>query len=176
MQAGAAAAQSSDESDRRVADAEPGLAGDGRRVDAARKDRPRQVEAPPYQDLSCIQRQAEGHPRREEDEGCNGSELIARAAIQKLKKSEKQRHYYSAKKQLLYEAKEREGRGGEETGGGDGTATATVVTKRGRPRKTVKVVDDGDKENVDPGATMTDQKKMKLVGREEEAREGLRSR
>ena len=98
-------------------------------------------------------------------------ELIARAAMQKSKKSEKQRHYYSARKQLLYEAKEREGRGGEETGRGDGLATAAVmVKKRGRPRKTEKLVDDGDKENVDPDATMTGQKKTKLVGSEEETR------
>lgn len=96
-------------------------------------------------------------------------ELIARAAAQKQKKSEKQRHYYSAKKQLLYEAESRK------TGGGDTDAAATqvaAVRKRGRPRKTVQPADDGDKENVDPGAaTLIGKKKMKIVGGEKEARE-----
>ena len=96
-------------------------------------------------------------------------ELIARAAAQKQKKSEKQRHYYSAKKQLLYEAE------GWKTGGGDTDAAAVqvaAVTKRGRPRKTVQPADDGDKENVDPGAaTLIGKKKMKIVGGEEEARD-----
>ena len=94
-------------------------------------------------------------------------QLIARAAAQKQKKREKQRHYYSAKKQLLYEA---EGRKAE---GGDTDAAAVqvaAVTKRGRPRKTVQPADDGDKENVDPGAaTLIGKKKMKIVGGEEEA-------
>ena len=96
-------------------------------------------------------------------------ELIARAAAQKQKKSEKQRHYYSAKKQLLYEAE------GWKTGGGDTDAAAVqvaAVRKRGRPRKTVQPADDGDKENVDPGAaTLIGKKKMKIVGGEEEARD-----
>jgi len=98
-------------------------------------------------------------------------ELIARAVAQKQKTREKQRHWYNAKKQLLYEAE------GRKTGGGDTDAVAVqvaAVTKRGRPRKTVQPADDGDKENVDPSAeTLTGNKKVKLVGngREEEARE-----
>ena len=96
-------------------------------------------------------------------------ELIARAAVQKQKTREKQRHYYSAKKQLLYEAEDRK------PGGGDTDAAAVqvaAVTKRGRPRKTMQPADDGDKENVDPGAaTLIGKKKMKIVGGEEEARE-----
>ena len=97
-------------------------------------------------------------------------ELIARAAAQKQKTRERQRHYYSAKKQLLYEAE------GRKTVGGDTDSAAVqvaAVTKRGRPRKTVQPADDGDKENVDPSAeTLTGNKKVKLAdnGREEEAR------
>ena len=45
-------------------------------------------------------------------------ELIARAETRKQKKRERQRHYYRAKKQLLYEAKDR--KTGE--GGADGAA------------------------------------------------------
>jgi hypothetical protein len=88
-------------------------------------------------------------------------ELIARAAAQKQKKSEKQRHYYSAKKQLLYEAKGKEGRGTDESGEADSTAAARVVAtkKRGRPTKTVQPIDDGDKENVDPVTGPTNGKK-----------------
>ena len=41
--------------------------------DSAPKHRPRQGEAPTDQDVPCIQWQEESHPRREEDEGCNGS-------------------------------------------------------------------------------------------------------
>jgi len=79
-------------------------------------------------------------------------ELIARAAAQKQKTREKQRHWYSARKQLLYEAREGKGKEGAETSEGDDSAAATVVrTKtRGRSRKTVQSGDDGDKENVDP--------------------------
>ena len=98
-------------------------------------------------------------------------ELIARAAAQKERKRLKQRHYYSAKKQLLYEANGKEGRGTDENGEVDGTAAAVAVMatkKRGRPRKTVQLADDVDKENVDPAAgTTTGKKKVKLVGREE---------
>ena len=48
-----------------------------------------------------------------------------------------------------------------------------LVRKRGRPRKTVQPADDGNKENVDPGAETTNgKKKVKIAGREgEEARE-----
>ena len=90
-------------------------------------------------------------------------ELIARAATQKQKTREKQRHWYSARKQLLYEAKEKEGRGEENTGEGDGSAAVTVVKKkRGRPRKPVQLVDDGNKENVEPGTgTLVGGKKAK---------------
>ena len=100
-------------------------------------------------------------------------ELIARAAAQKERKRVKQRHYYSAKKQLLYEAEK-----GKTGGGASGEKQAEVVAsavvaerrKRGRPRKTVQPADDGDKENVDPGeATLIGKKKMKIVGGEEEA-------
>ena len=80
-------------------------------------------------------------------------ELIARAAAQKLKTREKQRHYYSAQRQPLYKAKAKRGGGGEERREGDGSAAGEVVKKkRGRPRKTAQPADDGDKENVDPRA------------------------
>ena len=69
-------------------------------------------------------------------------ELIARAATQKQKTREKQRHYYSAKKQLLYQAEA--GKTGAVAG------DAVVRKKRGRPRKTVQPAEDGAKENVDP--------------------------
>lgn len=101
-------------------------------------------------------------------------ELIARAAAQKERKRVKQRHYYSAKKQLLYEANGKEVKGTDESGEADGTAATRAVAtkKRGRPRKTVQPTDDGDKENVDPAAgPTTGKKKVKLVGGEEEARE-----
>jgi len=87
-------------------------------------------------------------------------ELIARAATQKQKTREKQRHYYSAKKQLLYEAEDRKE--------GGAAAVEGSVRKRGRPRKSAQPTDDGDKENVDPVAgTLTGvsgKKKLKLVG------------
>ena len=95
-------------------------------------------------------------------------ELIALAVVQKQKKREKQRHYYSSRKQLLYEAE------GRETAGGDADGAAvtveTVVTKkRGRPKQTVQPIGDGDKENVDPGAEtlISNKKKVKVGGREE---------
>ena len=95
-------------------------------------------------------------------------ELMARAAAQKQKTREKQRHYYSAKKQLLYEAEGRKTEGGDT----DVAAVQVVVRKRGQPRKTVQTTEDGDKENVDPGAaTLIGKKKMKIVGGEEEARD-----
>ena len=96
-------------------------------------------------------------------------ELIARAAAQKERKRVRQRHYYSAKKQLLYEANGKEVKGTDESGEADGTAATRAVAtkKRGRPRKTVQPMDDGDKENMDPAAgTTTGKKKVKLVGRE----------
>ena len=89
-------------------------------------------------------------------------ELIARAAAQKCKVREKQRHYYSAKKQLLYEEKERKGQGGEETGEGDGSAAAIVVKKtRGRQSNTVQLVD-WDKENDGAGASAGTSKRKKV--------------
>jgi len=97
-------------------------------------------------------------------------ELIARAAAQKERKRVKQRHYYSAKKQLLYEANGKEVKGTDESGEADGTAATKAVAtkKRGRPRKTVHPADDGNKENVDPAAgTTTGEKRVKLVGSEE---------
>ena len=99
-------------------------------------------------------------------------ELIARAAAQQERKRVRQRHYYSAKKQLLYEANRKEVKGTDESGEADGTAATTAVAtkKRGRPRKMVQPMDDGDKENVDPAAgATTGKKKVKLVGGEEEA-------
>ena len=70
-----------------------------------------------------------------------------------------------------YCTRRRRGRGREvkRTGGGDGLATAAVmVKKRGRPGKSTQPTDDGDKENIDPSAeTLTGNKKVKLVGREE---------
>ena len=81
----------------------------------------------------------------------------------------RQRHYYSAKKQLLYEANGKEVKGTDESGEADGTAATRAVAtkKRGRLRKTVQPMDDGDKENMDPAAgTTTGKKKVKLVGRE----------
>ena len=92
-------------------------------------------------------------------------ELIARAAVQKQKTREKQRHWYSARKQLLYEASERKEKGGAETGEGDDFAAATVVMKkkRGRPRKTVPI-DDADKENVDPRIGPTESGKRRKTG------------
>ena len=79
-------------------------------------------------------------------------ELIARAAQQKQKTREKQRHWYSARKQLLYEANGKEVKGTDESGQADGTASGRHVAtkKRGRPKKKVQTTDDGDKENVDP--------------------------
>jgi len=84
-------------------------------------------------------------------------ELIARAAEQKQKTREKQRHWYSARKQLLYEATGKEVKGTDESGEADGTAsTRTVATKkRGRPKKKEQTADDGDKENVDPGTGLS---------------------
>ena len=81
-------------------------------------------------------------------------ELITRAAAQKQKTREKQRHWYSARKQLLYEAKGKEGRGTDDSAEADGTASAGPMAKkkRGRPKKKVKAAEDGDKENVDPSA------------------------
>ena len=81
-------------------------------------------------------------------------ELIARAAAQKQKTREKQRHWYSARKQLLYEANGKEVKGTDESGEADGTASAGPVAtkKRGRPKKKVQAAEDGDKENVDPRA------------------------
>ena len=84
-------------------------------------------------------------------------QLIARAAAQKQKKREKQRHYYSVKKQLLYEAEGRKTEGGDT----DAAAIQVVVRKRGRPRKTVQPADDGNKENVDPGAETTNGRRVK---------------
>ena len=64
-------------------------------------------------------------------------ELMARAAAQKQKLREKQRHYYHAQKQLLYEAKKR----GVEESETAGSAEVTVVKKkRGRPRKVLQPV------------------------------------
>lgn len=58
-------------------------------------------------------------------------ELVARAALRKEKAREKQRHYYSARKQLLYEEKRKE----KERKGEDGTTKDGSKKKRGRPRK-----------------------------------------
>ena len=77
-------------------------------------------------------------------------ELIGRAAMQRQKTREKQRHWYSARKQLLYQAEGKEGQGGGEGGGAEGSGTAVVVRKRGRAKKTVQPVDDENRENVDP--------------------------
>lgn len=71
----------------------------------------------------------------------------------------------SARKQLLYQAegKEKEGKGSGETGGADGTvATAVLKKKRGRTRKTVHLVNDGNKKNVDPSTgTLAGKKRAK---------------
>jgi hypothetical protein len=77
------------------------------------------------------------------------SELIARAEAQKQRAREKQRHYYSVKKQLLYEAKEMMKGGGAavvERTEVVAPAADAVRTKRGRPRKAVQPVATG-KEN-----------------------------
>ena len=93
-------------------------------------------------------------------------ELIARAEVQKQKTREKQRHWYSARKQLLYEANGKEVKGTDESGEADGTASAGPVAtkKRGRPKKKVQAAEDGDKENVDPRAgSSTIGKRQKTV-------------
>jgi len=75
-------------------------------------------------------------------------ELIARAAVQKQKTREKQRHWYSARKQLLYE----EVKGTDESREADGAASAGPVAtkKRGRPKKKVPTAEDEDKEKCRP--------------------------
>jgi hypothetical protein len=92
-------------------------------------------------------------------------ELMARAAAQKQKLREKQRHYYHAQKQLLYEAKAKEGReGGEYVVEGDASpAVEEVKKKRGRPRKALQPVDE-NKENdgAGVGAMASKRKKVKI--------------
>ena len=95
-------------------------------------------------------------------------ELIARAAVQKQKTREKQRHWYSARKQLLYE----EVNGTDESKEADGTAPAgSVVTrKRGRPMKKVQTAEDEDKENVDPrtGSSKSGKRQKTVIGLKED--------
>lgn len=64
------------------------------------------------------------------------ADLIARDEERKQKTRDKARHYYSARKQLLYEATERKrDEGGEAVERKAVEVTAEVVKKRGRPRK-----------------------------------------
>ena len=70
-----------------------------------------------------------------------GLQLIqscSREQRQKQKPREKQRHYYSTKKQLLYETKDRR-TGGDDADGAAVTVEAVVRKKRGRPRQTGRV-------------------------------------
>jgi hypothetical protein len=88
------------------------------------------------------------------------SELVARAAAQKQKAREKQRHIYHAKRQLLYQTEEMKKGGGAavaEEKAVAAPAAEVVKRKRGRPRKTVQPVS-GDKENE--GAKTTKRKKV----------------
>ena len=93
-------------------------------------------------------------------------ELIARAAEQKQKTREKQRHWYSARKQLLYETNEKEVGGTDGSGEAHGTASVVPVAtkKRGRLKKKVQMAEDGNKENVDPRAgSLKSGKRQKIV-------------
>ena len=99
-------------------------------------------------------------------------ELIARAEVQKQKTREKQRHWYSARKQLLYETDGKEVKSTDEGREADGTAaTREVATrKRGRPKKKVQKAEDEDKENVDPstGSSQNGKRQKCVVGVEED--------
>ena len=99
-------------------------------------------------------------------------ELIARAAAQKQKTREKQRHWYSARKQLLYETNGKEVKSTDEGREADETAAtrALVTRKRGRPKKKVQTAEDEDKENIDPstGSSQNGKRQKCVVGLEED--------
>jgi hypothetical protein len=84
------------------------------------------------------------------------SDLIALEEKRRQKTRDKARHYYSVRKQLLYEAEEKKRddggpRGKEEEKKGGEVDAVVVKKKRGRPRKgQMEAEKDADKENVGP--------------------------